>query len=650
MRETILETSTKTILTENTPKLKAQTLQTSALIAVLVITALFCFHILSLYFVTFDEELSNISITIQTLNWANFQKLYTNQNNFNNILSYFLLHKEVQWYQLSPKGYHFISYLLHISNVGLAFYATWLLTKRNVIAIVAAVLFALHPTRSESMAGILGQGELLMAFFALLSTIFYLRYEESRHKDILKMNERITKYLYYSFGFFVLAVLTKFTAATLPLVFILIDFTKSRTESKIWSEKIPFWLVMLATIILAGALQIEPNSKTYFGVPEYNIIDRIILAFTTLGLYLKNLLFPFDLSPFYPYPTKIGFFLNWTSYLFALLPFILGFIVWKFKNHKYLAFGFLFLFIHILLISNILPLGSRTFAKDSHIYFAGLGIFIAFGYGIDYLLTQNPKKYLQIVGISSTLALGLAVMTYFYDEYYENGMTLWTKMVITNLDHYYPRLKRGDIRTLNQDYYREGMQDLNEALRLMPDDPETWNSKGYMHMHIGDYKGADSLFTQAIKRNPRHPLAYFHRAHTLKGYERYDQALLDYNKTIEINPNYAPAYLNRGGVKYYLKDYNGALKDYSKAIELNNDYEQAFQNRGNLYFAANSNQEAMKDYNRALQLNPQNAEVLFYRGILRGKLGDRLNACVDLNAAKNLGKKEADKAIEEICK
>jgi len=61
-------------------------------------------------------------------------------------------------------------------------------------------------------------------------------------------------------------------------------------------------------------------------------------------------------------------------------------------------------------------------------------------------------------------------------------------------------------------------------------------------------------------------------------------------------------------------------------------------------------QQAMKDYNKALQLNPQNMEVLFYRGLLYNSLGDRYHACVDFHAAKELGKKEAEQAINEICK
>ncbi len=647
MREITLETS-KT--NTNNFILQSEKLNFYGLLAVILITVLCFFHILSLYFVTFDENIEIIANFMNNLNWERFQKLYANQNNFNNYLSYLLIKKEFLGYVLAPKGYHFISYLLHIINVTLVFYTVWLLTKRNIIAIIAALLFSLHPIHAETVASILAQGELLMSFFALLSSICYINYITPQKISQLTTKLTSTKYLYLSLLFFVLALATKFTAVALPLIFILIDYVKLRKDAKIWTEKIAFWVVMFIGIALFMYLQAAPAQKTFFAVPDYNIFDRLILAFYTIGVYLKNCLIPFGLSPFYPYPEKTDIFLAWTSYVMATIPFIIGFGVWKLRNHVWVVFGFLFLLANLLVISNILPLGNRTFASDSHSYFASLGIFIAIGYGIDYLLAMKPKFSLQIYAGLAVVILGLYAMTFFATKAYETGITLWTRIVETNPTHYYPRLKRGEIRTMNEDTYREGMMDLNIAVETMPNDAETWNSKGVMHLHIGDYRGADSIFNETLKRNPKHPMAYFHKAHIDKTDEKYEEALENYNQCIERNQNYAPAYLNRGSVLYQMKQYDMALANYSKAIQLNPNYTEAYQNRGNIYFAMQAKEQAMKDYNRALQLNPQNPEVLFYRGLLRNILGDKTNACMDLNAAKELGKKEAPQAIKEICR
>jgi Flp pilus assembly protein TadD len=650
MLETNSTTSIPTTSSNKSLNFLPEKLNIYMLTALIVVTILGFFHILSLYFITFDEKISTIANIMKQINWDIFKNIYTEQNNFTNYFSYFVLQKQFQWYEFSPKGYHFISYFLHISNVALVFYATYLLSRKNMLALLASILFALHPSHAETISAILAQGELLMTFFALLSLICYLLYLNPQKISALTTKETTNKFIYFSFLCYLMAVFSKFTAAPLPLIFILVDYVKSRKGAKIWIEKLAFWLVMLFAIGLAMVLQENANTKTYFAVPNYNFLDRIILSLATIGVYLKNLCLPFGLSPFYPYPAKSGFLLEWTVYLYALLPFILGFAVWKLRKHTLVVFGFLFLLLQLFLISNILPLGGRTFATDTHSYFAGIGIFIVFAYAIMYVIHLKPTWYLQILGTTTIVSIGLFVMTYQYDKCFAIGISVWTKMVETNPTHYYPHLKRGEIYTLNENTYRESMLDVNAAVKLMPDDPEAWNSKGVVHLHIGDYHGADSVFNEVLKRNPNHAMAYFHKAHISKGFERYEESLENYNKSIAKNPNYAPAYLNRGGILYHFKQYDAALANYTKAIQLSPNYVEAYQNRGNIYYAAQKREQALKDYNKALELNPQNPEVLFYRGLLRNSLGDKVNACTDLNAAKELGKKEASQAIKEICR
>lgn len=653
MLKTILGNTQITSSQSPVETLKAEKWKTTWLLLVMGLALVVFFPVLNLFFVTFDENIPNIASIMQSFTWDNFQKLYTVENNFTNYFHFKFISKEFSWYGLSPKGYHTISLFLHVINSGLAFYAIWLLTQRNILSIVATVLFAIHPTRSEAVAAILGQGELLMTFFALLSTISYLRYH-NRHKEVVKASLNLnnnTKYLYLSLLFYVFAVLFKFTALPLPFVFILIDQTLGKLQGiKQWIEKIVFFLLMTVGLCVMISLQLESSSKDYFGVPNYNIFDRLILVIYTTGIYLKNLLVPYNLSPFYPYPTKTGFILHWSCYVISAITLGFGFIIWKLKNHVWVKFGILFFLVQIALFSNIFHLGGRTFANDENIYLASLGIFIAIAYTVDYVFTAKPKYYLLILGTFGAFTLAFVMLSYLNTKHYTNGITLWTHMVETNPRNYYVRMKRGEIRMLDENTYREGMMDLNIALEEMPDDADVWSAKGVMHLHIGDYIGADSLFTQALKRNPSHYMAYFHRAHTHKGYQRYDQALADYDKSIRFNPNYAPAYLNRGGVKQTIKDYQGALKDYDRAIKLNPSYGEAYLNRGNIYFLAQAYPMAVKDYDKALALLPQSNEVFFYRGLTRSQLGDKQGACMDLNVAKNLGKKEAEQAIKDICK
>ena len=88
---------------------------------------------------------------------------------------------------------------------------------------------------------------------------------------------------------------------------------------------------------------------------------------------------------------------------------------------------------------------------------------------------------------------------------------------------------------------------------------------------------------------------------------RYEEALVDFDKTILLNPGYKKAYLNRATTKKHLTDYDGA----------------------------------MRDYNYVLKYDTINMEAFYYRGLLYNLLGKRIEACIDFNRAKRLGYKDA---------
>jgi hypothetical protein len=82
---------------------------------------------------------------------------------------------EYQIFGLWPQGWHLISLLLHIlASVGV-FYVILLWSRRRLIALFAAALFAVHPVHAESVSWISGMTDPLFSIFFLASFYFYLR-------------------------------------------------------------------------------------------------------------------------------------------------------------------------------------------------------------------------------------------------------------------------------------------------------------------------------------------------------------------------------------------------------------------------------------------------------------------------------------------
>ena len=98
-------------------------------------------------------------------------------------------------WHLNPVGYHITNVVLHTANSILVFFLCFYLFRfgfanlkdspaelNNHIRVIAtsllaAVLFALHPIHTESVAWISGRTDVLTTFFFLLAFISYLTYE-----------------------------------------------------------------------------------------------------------------------------------------------------------------------------------------------------------------------------------------------------------------------------------------------------------------------------------------------------------------------------------------------------------------------------------------------------------------------------------------
>src|SRR4029078_11670969 len=88
---------------------------------------------------------------------------------------------------------------------------------------------------------------------------------------------------------------------------------------------------------------------------SFSFLDRIFLASYSIIFYILKMFFPFNLSGFYPFPTKIDNTLPIEYYL-SLIPILLiVFGIYKApKFRKELIFGMLFFLITISLVLQLL--------------------------------------------------------------------------------------------------------------------------------------------------------------------------------------------------------------------------------------------------------------------------------------------------------
>ena len=157
--------------------------------------------------------------------------------------------------------------------------------------------------------------------------------------------------------------------------------------------------------------------------------------------------------------------------------------------------------------------------------------------------------------------------------------------------------------------YDRAIEDLTQAIRLAPDNAQTYIERGVAYMENGDNDRAIEDYNQAIRLSPNYASAYLNRGVAYRNKGDIEKAIADYTEAVRLNPNDADAYYNRGLAYYNKSDHDRAIADYTEAVRLNPNDADAYNNRGSAYFNKGDYDRAIADYEAALRINPNHANA-----------------------------------------
>ena len=117
---------------------------------------------------------------------------------------------------MNPFGYHVFNVLLHAANSLLVFLFLRSIQGRIDVSFLGAMLFAVHPVQTASVAYISGRKDLLAAFFVLLALLSYNKWRRQGGWQGLTLTGSAL----------LLAILSKEVAAVFPVLFLLVDLCR----------------------------------------------------------------------------------------------------------------------------------------------------------------------------------------------------------------------------------------------------------------------------------------------------------------------------------------------------------------------------------------------------------------------------------------
>lgn len=172
----------------------------------------------------------------------------------------------------------------------------------------------------------------------------------------------------------------------------------------------------------------------------------------------------------------------------------------------------------------------------------------------------------------------------------------------------------------DQHKHELAIKDFAEAIRLDPEDSDTFNSRGTTWTALGQYSRAIEDFNRALELKPGLAMAFSNRCFAKANVGQLQGALDDCNEALRLRPGNSNASASRAFVELKLKRPDEAIRDYDTALSQGEDPYSLFgravakRMKGNL-------RESDDDVVRAQAIKPDIAEHMAKLGI-ELRLGD----------------------------
>ncbi|MBI5154811.1 tetratricopeptide repeat protein [Candidatus Poribacteria bacterium] len=480
-----------------------------------------------------------------------------------------------------PRGTHGHNIVLNALVAALVYANVFRLLGRRSVAFLTALIFTLHPTHTEIVANGVGRSALLCFLFMMLALRLHLEH-------VLRERSAGPPFrLLVAAVFFLLALLSKESAATLPGLLFLMEWLVLREGNwramiprlgRYFLYAIPLAVYLAARLVVLGATT-PPVQTTMVGASRFQIF---LYASETLLRYVGQTIFPYRL---------VGEYTNFDHLIRPGLgdPMVLlSFAAWvgiafgcRFlyrRGQTTPLFGIAWFFLAILPMSNLVIIVASIRA-DRFLFEPSLGFALAFAWVADrglvrwraavslalafylgfyswrtvtrnldwsteqrfwtVLMEQNPgcERAWFFLG-TEYYANGDAVRA---EEYYRKAVELRRR---ANLS--YPKAQINYALALkNRGELAKAEEELRILVKQAPDNQSAQINLAWILLQNPVKAGEGiALAERAIAINPRTGPSQFTRAEVLRVQGKYDEAAAAYEEAIAMGDDFGAYYVN----------------------------------------------------------------------------------------------------------
>jgi hypothetical protein len=524
---------------------------------------------------------------------------------------------------MDPAGYHFVNIVLHAANAALFFFVALRLlavaTRGSAVTVhagaaVAALFFALHPLRAESVAWVTERRDVLSGLLFLLTVLLYL---QARN---LTGGAGVRRHAMAAFCY-LLAILSKSMVMTLPVVLVLLDvYPFRRIDPRprtwiapgIWREKIPYFSLGAFAIMLGYWAQAVNQFITPLTTVPWSA--RPSLVAYSLWFYVSKTAVPVHLAALYEMPARIDIF---SSRFVLPAGAVIGITVGLVLVRRRFPAGLAAWVAYIIVLSPVMGVVHSGFqlAHDRYSYLACLSVALLVGGAAGSIVSGNANALMRPVVArfaAVTFAawlLGLGVLTWHQVQVWHDSDTLWRHSLEADPDC------SVCLHNLGALLYNAGQPQLAQAqfdrfVAARPDRERGLGDVALVAAALGDLPRAETTYRTFLARYPADLEAHNNLGMVLMAQGKPRDALREFLVATGVEPNNVIFQINAARALLDLGSRPEAFARVAKAVERRPEIPYGHFVLGLAHIALSNRQAAEREVRILRFMSPKLAGIL----------------------------------------
>lgn len=522
---------------------------------------------------------------------------------------------------IQPFAYRFFNLFLHLSIGILLFFLTlrlcqslyrwyWIRERALFIATIAASLFLLHPTQTQTATYIIQMRlEGLATFGALLVLVLFVKTVDAATEQ--------KSLIWYVISLITTSIVvgTKEVIVVLPILLMLVDwFFIAQGDwgsfKRRWKMHLGYVVVIFGLLAYLGLIR-PRHIASLIGAAVHNNRGNILTA----GFDKPITFYPFCISQFkvllhylwifvWPFYLCFDYEMKLSQSVFdrdVLVPFfvlvalftMMLLLLKKDKAHP-VVFGVLWFFIVMVPRASIFP--STELICDYKTYMASPGIFFLFALTIMWAIEYGAQRLSQFIGYRIT-----------YAKYYACGLLLVALASMT--------LHRNFVWSSEFVFWKD-------VIEKSPNKSRGYNNYAVALMELGKVDEAIDAFEKAVARDAWYAEPHINLATIWHSKGQRDRAMTHYSRAFEIGEAHPELFHNLGLFHLEGNALDRAQLCFEQAIALRPYYSRALTKLGQIYQCQGKIKEAYALFGRALNGDAPDQEVCLLYAAAAQELGN----------------------------